>query len=219
MKITIAAIGAVLAAVLVVISAGCVTPAAGGSPAAGTPSVTPSVTVTGTIPGIPALPVQGTPAAVMTASVETGGLQAAAKGDLVSIYYTGMFENGTVVDSNTNSTEPAEFTLGNSQVIEGIEDAVEGMTVNQQKTVTIPAGKAYGVYNASLIRTVNRTGPIADTPFVRGQYYTIRDKTTNAVSIVKILDVATETVTWDANDPLAGMDLKYTIKLVKISRP
>jgi FKBP-type peptidyl-prolyl cis-trans isomerase 2 len=36
---------------------------------------------------------------------------------------------------------------------------------------------------------------------------------------VKILNVTPETVTWDANDPLAGLDLKYTIKLVGISRP
>ena len=173
MKNTIVSIGAVMAAILVMVSAGCV----------------------------------------------TGNQQEAKKGDTVAVYYSGAFENGTVFDSNMNTTKPIEFTLGNSSIIQGVDEAVTGMTVNQTKTVNIPSEKAYGAYNTSLIRTVNRTGPLANTTFVEGQFYTIHDKTSNAVSIVKILKVNQTTVTWDANDPLAGSDVVFTIKLVRITRP
>ena len=197
--------GAVVAAILVVLSAGCVTSSSANTSATGTPALPDH--------GTAAIPLVTTPAGA------AGSPQGAEKGDRVAIYYTGTLTNGTVFDSNMNATTPAEFTLGDTNVIQGLEDAVTGMSVNQQKTVTIPSEKAYGVYNASLIRTVNRTGPLANTTFTEGQYYTIHDKTTQGVSIVRILKVSPTTVTWDANDPLAGMDVIFTIKLVRITRP
>ena len=192
-------LGPVLAAILV-ISAGCISPSAVPGPANGTDA-------SGNSPvHMPSAPLPG-PGPVATA------------GDTVSVYYTGMFENGTVFDSNADKTDPLVFTLGNSSVIPGFEEAVTGMTVNQTKTVTVPAAKAYGEYNASLVRTVNRTGPIANTTFTAGQAYSIRDRTTNAYSVVRILNVTPATVTWDANSPLAGLNFTFTIRLAGISRP
>jgi peptidylprolyl isomerase len=196
MKKTILLIGPVMVAVLLMVSAGCTAPSTGTSPSTDMPAITALTPPTGG---------------------ETKSPQVAKKGDTVSVYYTGTFENGTVFDSNMNATTPVEFILGNSSVIEGFEEAVTGMSENQQKTVNIPAEKAYGAYNLSLIHTVNRTGPIADTPFVEGQSYSIHDKETNAYSMVKVLNVTPATVSWDANNPLAGLNFTFTIKLVRIT--
>jgi peptidylprolyl isomerase len=218
MKKTLVLIGSVMVTILLVVSAGCTTPTSGSSSSTGT-SATAAVE---NISGIPALP-NNLPAAspfVTTPGIGESRIQpVATKGDTVSVYYTGTFENGTIFESNMNETTPVNFTLGNSSVIEGFEEAVTGMSLNQQKTVSIPSEKAYGTYNLSLIRTVIRTGPIANTTFVEGQTYYIHDRTTNAISVVKILNVTPITVTWDANDPLAGQNFTFTIKLVKISRP
>ncbi|WP_460374066.1 FKBP-type peptidyl-prolyl cis-trans isomerase [Methanocalculus sp. MC3] len=40
--------------------------------------------------------------------------------------------------------EPHEFTLGTGQVITGFNNAVLGMAVGEEKTVTIPVEEAYG---------------------------------------------------------------------------
>ena len=141
----------------------------------------------------------------------------AGTGDTVSVYYTGMFENGTVFDSTMNAT-PVVFTIGNSSIIPGFEDAVRGMSEGEEKTVTIPYTRAYGAYNSSLIQTVNRTGPLAKTNFSVGLSYYIHDKTTNAYSRIKVLNVTNTTVTWDANNPLAGKNLTFTIKLATITK-
>jgi peptidylprolyl isomerase len=218
MKYTLLSVGAVMTVVLVVVSAGCVSPSTGCSSSTCAAPVTAEKNVSATS-GLPDFLTAVTPLGITTTVYEAGSPQVASKGDTVSVYYTGTFENGTVLDSNMNTTSPVTFTLGNSSVIQGFEEAVTGMSVNQQKTVTIPAGQAYGEYNASLIRTVNRTGPIANTTFVEGQYYSIRDRTTNAVSVVKVLNVNPDTVTWDGNDPLAGQNFTFTIKLVGIARP
>jgi len=144
--------------------------------------------------------------------------QVATKGDIVSVYYTGAFDNGTVFDSNMNSTNPVVFTLGNSSVVPGFEEAVTGMSVNQVKTVTLPPEKAYGAYNSTLIQTVNRTGPIANTTFVEGQIYYIHNKATNTYSKITVTNVTLKTVTIDANNPLAGQNLTFTIKLDNITK-
>ncbi len=138
-------------------------------------------------------------------------------GDTVSVYYSGMLENGTVFGSNMNGT-PLTFTLGNASVIDGFRDAVTGMTINEEKTVTIPYDKAYGPYNPELVRVVPRVGPLENKSFTAGQKITITRKTDNAVIVVKILNVTRDSLTWDENNPLAGQNLTYRIKLVTISK-
>jgi peptidylprolyl isomerase len=128
-----------------------------------------------------------------------------------------MLENGTVFNSNVNGTA-LTFILGNASVIEGFREAVTGMMVNEEKTVTIPFDKAYGPYNPELVRVVPRVGPLENASFTAGQKITITRRTDNAVIVVKILNVTRESLTWDENNPLAGQNLTYRIKLVTISK-
>jgi peptidylprolyl isomerase len=208
MRTIVIIMGMMLAAVLAVAAAGCLSPSTGN---AGTPIVNTTATpvASSSIPALlPTIPGAG----------GNSGL-VAMPGDNVSVYYAAKFENGTPFDSNMDQPGPLAFTLGNSSIIPGFEEAVIGMAVNQEKIVFIPAAKAYGEYNTSLIRTVNRTGPIANTSFTEGEVYSIHDRTTNAYSAVRILNVTPATVTWDANSPLAGLNFTFTIKLAGISRP
>jgi len=142
----------------------------------------------------------------------------AEKGDTVTVYYTGTLDNGTVFDTNTNGTALV-FTIGNSSIIPGFEEAVTGMSTNEVKTVTIPPAKAYGNYNPGLIQTVNRTGPLENVTLVAGQHYVIHYKATNTYSRVTIVNVTPTNVTIDANNPLSGQNLTFAIKLAEISRP
>jgi peptidylprolyl isomerase len=141
----------------------------------------------------------------------------AMKGDNVSMYFTLMFENGTVISTNFNST-PLEITVGDPESIPGLSDAIAGMRLNEKKTVVIPFNNAYGPYRSDLIRVVDRTGLIAETNFTEGQLFTIRRKTDNAVSMVRILNVTPSTVTWDENHPLAGQNLTFTVQVVSVKK-
>ncbi|MEM6641904.1 MAG: FKBP-type peptidyl-prolyl cis-trans isomerase [Bacteroidota bacterium] len=67
----------------------------------------------------------------------------AKKDDLVKVHYTGKLTSGEVFDSS-KFRAPLEFTLGAGQMIKGFDQAVEGMSINDQKTVTIPSSEAYG---------------------------------------------------------------------------
>jgi peptidylprolyl isomerase len=140
----------------------------------------------------------------------------AKTGDTVAVYYTGTLDDGTVFDTNLNAS-PLSFTLGKGMVIPGFEEAVAGMAVNDVKTVKIPPEKAYGIYNSSLVHTLDRSALPANMTPVEGQYYSIRRTTDNAVSVIRIINVTPTTVTWDENHELAGKNLTFTLRLVSIN--
>jgi len=140
----------------------------------------------------------------------------AKTGDSVAVLYIGTLENGTVFDSNVNST-PLTFTIGAHTVIPGFEDAVIGMGKDQVKTVHIPVDKAYGFYNDKLVRAVNRSLFRSDSPPQPGMYYTVTDPADGSAHIVKVLNVTTDTVTIDQNHILAGQNLTFMIRVVGIT--
>jgi FKBP-type peptidyl-prolyl cis-trans isomerase 2 len=146
----------------------------------------------------------------------TGTGPAAAVGNSVSVFYTGMFTNGTVFDSNVNGT-PITFNVGSRQVIPGFEDALVGMKAGQTKTVHIPVDLAYGPYKPEYIHVINRTGSLATMELTEGAMLTYRNPSTNTMSMVKILNVTPDTVTVDGNSPLAGEPLTFTIQLVSVN--
>ena len=98
----------------------------------------------------------------------------AKAGDTVGVYYTGTLDNGTVFDSNMNTT-PLEFTLGSGQMIAGFDEAVTGMAVGEVKTVTLPVDKAYGPYYPELVIQVNRSGNFTIANPVVGNYLQVTD--------------------------------------------
>ena len=140
----------------------------------------------------------------------------ARAGDTVGVYYTGTLDNGTVFDSNINGT-PLSFTLGKGMVVAGFDRAVTGMSVGQTKTVTIPVDQAYGPYDPSLIQTVPMSLFPANTTLVPGErlLHSSADGTTRPVTV---LNVTASGVTVDANYPLAGQNLTFTIKLASIQK-
>lgn len=136
----------------------------------------------------------------------------AKNGDTVMVYYTGTFENGTIFDSNLGRA-PLIFTIGNTSVIPGFEEAVIGMSVNSTKIVDIPVDKTYGPHLDSLILVVNRSTLPKDIEPVVGKFYTVQ-RSDGAAAQVRIINVTNNTVTFDQNHLLAGQNLTYTIQFV-----
>jgi len=135
-------------------------------------------------------------------------------GDTVQVNYTGKLADGTVFDSSVERG-PLEFTLGAGQLIPGFEKAVLGMKVGEKKTVTIPANEAYGPHRDEQVVEIPREEFPSDlTPQV-GQQLVVTQQDGRQI-IVVITEVSDETVTIDANHPLAGKDLTFEIELVKI---
>lgn len=65
-------------------------------------------------------------------------------GSIVKVEYIARLADGTIVDKSEKNA-PLEFTVGSGDMIEGFNDAVHGMKLNEEKIVRVPPEKAYGV--------------------------------------------------------------------------
>jgi peptidylprolyl isomerase len=131
-------------------------------------------------------------------------------GDTVKVHYTGTLEDGTVFDSS-DGRDPLEFTLGQGQLIAGFEKTVLGMTAGESRSVTIPAEEAYGPYRDEMVLAVPRSQfPPDMKPELGMQLQVGQDEQTMVVTITGVSD---EEVTLDANHPLAGKALTFSIEL------
>ena len=138
----------------------------------------------------------------------------AKTGDKVKVHYSGKLADGTQFDTSANQ-EPLEFTVGAGEVIAGFEEAVVGMNPGDTKTATINADEAYGDYDDELILEVERDQfPPEITPEV-GQRLQLHQPDGEVFGAV-VTAVDDQTVTLDANHPLAGQDLTFEIELVEI---
>jgi len=138
----------------------------------------------------------------------------AQTGDTVRVHYTGRFEDGTVFDTSQDR-EPIEFTLGEHQVIPGFENAVTGMQAGETKTAQIPPEEAYGERREDLLIDVPRAEVPADIDPQIGQTLQVQGAGGQVFPVV-VASVGEDTITLDANHPLAGRSLIFDIHLIDI---
>lgn len=135
-------------------------------------------------------------------------------GDTVSVHYTGTLASGEVFDSSVER-DPLKFTLGKGQLIPGFEQAIMGLSVGEKATTNIPSLEAYGEHNPEMVIEVpvNQLPPELDAQV--GMQLQLNQPDGQAIP-VQITQIEGETVTIDANHPLAGKDLNFDIEVVEI---
>ena len=138
----------------------------------------------------------------------------AESGDTVRVHYNGRLEDGTEFDSSVGR-EPLQFTLGEGSMIFGFEKAIIGMSLDQWKTVEIPADEAYGPYREELVLVVDRGELPPDLEPEVGQQLQMQQADGRVIPVT-VIEVSESSVTLDANHHLAGKDLIFEIQLVEI---
>jgi FKBP-type peptidyl-prolyl cis-trans isomerase SlyD len=135
------------------------------------------------------------------------------KDKVVSIDYTLTDSAGTVLDSSKGQ-EPLAYLHGAGNIIPGLERALEGKSAGDQLNATIAPEDGYGQKNPGLVQPV----PRAQFPGVKeikvGQQF--QAQTNHGPRVVTIVGVTDDTVTVDANHPLAGETLNFDVTVVTI---
>ena len=138
----------------------------------------------------------------------------AKAGDKVSVHYRGTLTNGDEFDSSAGGA-PLDFVLGAGQMIPGFDAAVHGMTEGEKKTFTVVAAEAYGPRHPDAIQSLGRDELPDDMELELGAVLEAEDSHGHHVMLT-VVELTDDTVTLDANHPLAGQDLTFAIELVKI---
>lgn len=138
----------------------------------------------------------------------------AKSGDTVRVNYTGSLEDGQVFDTSTDR-DPLEFTIGSGHVIPGFETAVIGMSPGETKTERIPPDQAYGPHLEELQFEIDRGQVPADLGIHVGQELYLQGPQGESIR-VRVTELTDDSVTLDANHPLAGRNLVFEISLVEI---
>ena len=138
----------------------------------------------------------------------------AKRGDTVHVHYRGTLDDGSEFDSSEGN-DPIVFTIGAGQVIPGFEDAIEGMSAGEKKTQHIDVANAYGEHRDELVFVVSRDQMPEGAEVEVGDMLRVGfPDGSNAAVQVAALDG--DSVTLDANHPLAGKNLTFELELVSI---
>ena len=130
---------------------------------------------------------------------------------IVSMNYTLTDKEGKILDSSNE--EPMEYLQGHSNIIPGLESALEGLKPGDRKQVTIQPADGYGQHNPDLIFSLPldqfggeapQTGMLVQLQSPEGEM------------MATVARIENNQVTLDANHPLAGQVLNFDVEIVKV---
>lgn len=138
----------------------------------------------------------------------------AKTGARARIHYTAKLQNGKIVGSSKGG-QPLSFTIGKGKLLRKLEQGIIGMKVGDVRTIDISPEAGYGVRDESLVMRLDRSKLDETIPLQKGRVVQYRSETQEVVNLL-IRELDDDTVTVDANHPLAGEALTYTVHLVSL---
>lgn len=145
------------------------------------------------------------------------------KNDFIELEFTGKTKEGQVFDT-TNAEEakkipglnekdyekikPLKLCIGQTQVLKSLDKELEDKEIEKEYAIEIKAKEAYGLRNSKLIRTVPLSA-FEEMP-QRGMFVNV-----NGMA-AKVISITSGRVLIDMNHPLAGKDLVYNFKILRI---
>lgn len=126
---------------------------------------------------------------------------------VVLLDYT-LFVDGEEMDSG-----PIEYLHGHGNIIQGLEDALAGMSIGESRNVTVMAVDAYGEYDESNLIKISRESFPPEFELELGHPLRIRDEGGHVFSgTITALD--DKDIEFDMNHPLAGKDLFFKTSIL-----
>ncbi|MGO1500890.1 MAG: FKBP-type peptidyl-prolyl cis-trans isomerase [Marinobacter sp.] len=133
---------------------------------------------------------------------------------VVTINYTLTNNQGEELDSSRGEgREPLAYLEGAQNIIGGLESALNEKNVGDQVKVSVEPAEGYGEINEELVQPVPRTAFEGVDAIEPGMQF--QAQTPGGPQVVRVVEVNEETVTIDANHPLAGETLHFDVEVLE----
>lgn len=132
---------------------------------------------------------------------------------VVTIDYTLRSEDGDVMDSSKDHG-PLTYLHGGGNIIQGLEEALEGRSSGETFTVEVSPEGGYGLRDESLTQVVPRKVFGFEGDIEPGMQFQTPGE--DGAVVVTIVDISEDTVTVDGNHPLAGMPLNFRVTVREV---
>ncbi len=129
---------------------------------------------------------------------------------VVTFDFTLKDDKGTLLDSST-ANEPVEYIHGYGQIMQGVEDNLEGKESGDALDFTVEPKAGYGEYDEKLLISVPKDKIEGEGAIELGTPITVRVKGGERVFTIARIDE--NDVVLDGNHPLAGMQLHFGINV------
>lgn len=136
-----------------------------------------------------------------------------AKNTVVSIDYTLTDDNGEVLDTSKGA-EPLMYVQGIGNLIPGLENALEGKQPGDEFKISIPPEDAYGLRDEDNVEEVPLDAFQGDDELEVGMQVEVQHD--HGTHVMTIAAIGEETLTLDANHPLAGETLNFDVKVIDV---
>lgn len=137
-------------------------------------------------------------------------------GLVVHLDYTLRLGEGEVVDTSTGRG-PLEFLQGYSQIIPGLEEALYGMSIGEEKLVVVEPMDGYGEQDPMAFEEIARDAFPGDVTLEPGMALELVDDSGQPF-LAFVAEVGPESVLIDFNHPLAGETLHFDVKIAALRR-
>lgn len=136
-----------------------------------------------------------------------------AANTVVTIDYTLTNDNGDILDRS----QDGQFCYlhGASNIIPGLEKALDGKTANDEVSVTVPPTEGYGERDDAMLQTISRNMFGSDQTIETGMQFHAQSPQGDTM-VITVTDIDGDDITVDGNHPLAGVNLNFDVKIVDI---
>jgi FKBP-type peptidyl-prolyl cis-trans isomerase SlyD len=131
------------------------------------------------------------------------------KNKVASIHYTLRDNDGAVIDSS-EGREPLNYLHGAGNLIPGMEEGLEGKSKGAKFELKIQPEKGYGEKDENLVQKVPRSA-FGGQEIQNGMRFS-----TNQGGVVTVTHVGLDSITVDANHPLAGVELNFAVEVMDV---
>lgn len=139
-------------------------------------------------------------------------------GKTALVYYRGRVVGGDPIEDHSPAAqeEPERILLGSGEVPRGVSEVLYDLEVGEERTVVIPAEKAYGAHDPVGVQRYPRSFIDGGDRLAAGDVFAWTHPASGRLVPVRCIDATDDTVVIDFNHLLAGKDLEYWFKLVDV---